>query len=130
MKTLLKKCDAVWTLIIKERAGFKSELSGAEGKVIGGSVALASHHIAGKANYRLRFELDNGICLENQREHIFGVHNRNPLTAREWQDKIIAKIGQAEWEYLKRLKSVNSKTDLHLVFLFLKQELLKIQELK
>ena len=120
---LLKICETLWNNIIKERAGYRSELSGAKGKVIGGNVALAAHHIAGKSNYRLRFELKNGICLINGKEHIFGVHNHNPLISKEYQDKIIAYIGKERWEYLKTLKYRQKKADLNLIKIYLEEEL-------
>ena len=126
MKTLKNKCEDVWKQIIKERAGFKSELSGAKGKVIGGDAILHAHHIARKPNYRLRFELDNGICLTAW-EHRYGIHGDHE---EEYREKIKKVKGDDIYERMLMLKRINGKTDLHLVYLFLKQELLKIQAKK
>ena len=120
---LLKTCEALWNHIIKERAGYRSELSGVKGKVMGGNVALAAHHIAGKSNYRLRFELKNGICIENKNEHIFGVHSRDPIKSKEYQDWIIDYIGKERWDFLKTLKHRQKKADLNLIKIYLEQEL-------
>ena len=130
-KELIKKLDDLWNLIIKTKAGFRSELSGREGKVIGGSTILTAHHICGKPNYRLRYEIDNGICLDNDGEHMFGVHNFNPEIAREHQDKIIAYIGEERYERLKTLKHRQKKADLKLIEIYLEGEMKKVlKELK
>jgi len=120
MKTLLKKCDDLWTLIIKERAGFKSELSGKEGKVIGGDAILHAHHIVRKPNYRLRFELDNGICLTAW-EHRYGIHGDYE---EEYREKIKKVKGRDIYERMSLLRRIG-KTDLQLIKIYLEQELKK-----
>ena len=121
-KSLKRECLDLWTACIYIRAGFKSELSGKSAhlnekgdRVIG----CAMHHIAHKPNYRLMFELDNGICLTSG-EHSFGVHGEN---AEEYRAKIIAKIGQTKWDWLHSLKHDNTKTNLALVKIYLRQQL-------
>ena len=56
-----KRCDALWSLAIKARAGQKSELSGSPKN-------LRAHHVFQKGNLLLRYSLDNGICL-TESEH-------------------------------------------------------------
>jgi len=107
----MKELDTLWYDAIKKRAGYKSELSRAEGKQIGGEVILGSHHIVGKANQFLRYSLDNGICLENSREHIFGVHSKNPMTSKKYMDAIIKYIGKKRWNYLSDLTKKSIRVD-------------------
>ena len=124
-----KQLEELWKEIIKERAGYKSELSGVEGKQIGGTAILTAHHIVGKQTDALRFlELDNGICLENGREHIFGCHNRYDIVkAKYYQDLIIKKIGKKRYEKLlvMRKQISKKKTDLMAAKIYLEQELNK-----
>ena len=101
-------------------------MSGREGKVIGGTTVLCAHHICGKPNYRLRYEIDNGICMDNNVEHVFGVHSFDPEIAREHQDKIIAYIGEERYERLKTLKHRQKKADLKLIEIYLEGEMKKI----
>ena len=124
-----KQLEELWKEIIKERAGYKSELSGVEGKQIGGTAILTAHHIVGKQTDALRFlEFDNGICLENGREHIFGCHNRYDIVkAKYYQDLIIKKIGKKRYEKLlvMRKQISKKKTDLMAAKIYLEQELNK-----
>lgn len=111
--TLKKQCDKLWSELIKKRAGYKSELSGRAER-------LHSHHIMGKPNYRLRFEVKNGICL-TAGEHFYGVHNQG--RQKDYEDKIRAVKGENIYEELNLLRHSNGKTDLKLVKLFLEQQL-------
>lgn len=63
----IKELDKLWAECIKERAGRVSEYSGKSG-------ILHAHHIVGKANYRLRWELKNGISITGG-EHKFIAHH-------------------------------------------------------
>jgi len=122
-----KELENLWKEIVKKRAGYKSELSGVEGKQIGGSDSITAHHIVGKQTDHLRFlEFDNGICLVNGSEHIFGVHNkRDVVRARHYQDLIIEKIGQKRYDKLlfMRKQCSKKKTDLMAAKIFLQQKL-------
>jgi hypothetical protein len=129
-KSLKKQADNLWMEIIKLRAGYKSELLGILGKKAGGREILASHHIFGKSNNRLRYDLKNGICLLNGREHLFGVHNHNPEIANEYFNKIKDYIGQETYEYLQSLKNVKDKTDLKIVLIYLESEYRKLHIMK
>lgn len=126
-KVSKKQLEELWKEVIKVRAGYKSELSGIAGKQIGGSAILTAHHIVGKQTDALRFlEFDNGICLENGSEHIFGVHHKfNPVRAKQVSDAIITKIGQKRYNKLLQMTKLCSKkkTDLVAARLFLQQQL-------
>lgn len=128
IKPKKKILDDLWSDCIKARAGYKSELSGKPGKKIGGDYILTAHHIVGKPNNRLRYELDNGICLENRSEHIFGVHSKDPAKSREYQDKIINKIGQKKYEKLLSLRHSVSKQDLQAIKIYLQIKLIEFKE--
>jgi len=96
-KKLKDKCDSLWAECIKRRAGYECELTG----VLGNETPLAAHHIAGKPNYKLRYNLDNGICIDNYKMHIWGVHNKNnPALAYDIQCRIIKYIGLDKWKTL------------------------------
>lgn len=122
---LKKECDDLWFYIIKYKAGFKSELSGnytiKKDGTIGG---ICAHHILAKPNFRLRYEIKNGICL-TLGEHKFGIHN--PNRQAEYLDRIINHIGKDTYEWLKTLKWCKSKGNLVLVKVYLQQELDKLK---
>jgi hypothetical protein len=63
----VKELEKLWSECVKARAGYKSEYS--EKKE-----GLNSHHIHGKPSHRLRFELDNGVCITSG-EHFFIAHH-------------------------------------------------------
>jgi hypothetical protein len=114
-KKLKKECDELWSLIIKEKVGYKSELSGTPGEISGKSgnlIGLSSHHIVHKPNYNLRYDLDNGIVLTAFKEHTNGVHSNDPVISREYSDKIINYIGQERWQRLILKRSTSVAVDL------------------
>ena len=58
-KSRVKICDELWAKVIKKRAGYQCERchrTQLESK-------LDAHHIIGRQNYHLRYDLTNGICL-------------------------------------------------------------------
>jgi hypothetical protein len=111
-KTLKQECDVLWSKCIHARAGGRSELTGKPG-------TLHAHHIEHKGNYRLRFELQNGIAL-TAGEHRFGVHGSDPM---KWEDMITQKIGVESRAWLKSLRGGCQKTDLRLVKIHLEEKL-------
>ena len=97
-----KKMDTLWSDVVKARAGYKSEISGRD------DGALAAHHIFGKPNLALRYNLDNGICLLNHAEHIYGVHNQND-SVRRWQvEEAIRDVKGDHYDFLVSLYGVTS----------------------
>ena len=112
-------CDELWSEIIKRKAGYKSEYSGKLGKKAGGDEILNAHHIVGKPNYRLRYELENGICLTGG-EHKFIAHH----TGRQemFRERIKQIKGKDIYDKLNALRNVTSK-DIKLTYLFLSEKL-------
>ena len=121
-KKLIKECDDLWSEIIKKRAGYKSELSGVYGVQLDKEIGsiLQAHHIAKKPNLRLRYDLDNGICLTKW-EHRYGIHGNHE---EEYRKRIKQVRGEDVYERLSLLRNVTIK-DLRLTKLFLLMELKK-----
>ncbi len=81
---LSKKLDEAWSLAVKKKAGYKCEVCG-----IGESGHLNSHHIVGRRNRRVRWDVRDGVCL-CVKHHRFGIESahEDPLWFREWlEDK-------------------------------------------
>lgn len=77
-KTVKNKLDTVWSKLVKLQAGNKCE-------VCGNSETLNSHHIVGRRNLRLRWEVMNGVCL-CVKHHKFGNQSahENPVWFEDW----------------------------------------------
>jgi len=119
--SLKKQNDDLWAIVVKLRAGGKSEYSGKSGE----GVVLCAHHIAGKVGYRLRYELDNGICLTIG-EHGFIAHNSGRY---EMFRKFVKRLrGDDIYERLELLRQFKCKTDLKAVKLYLESEIRKLKE--
>jgi hypothetical protein len=116
-KSPRKRCDELWGQVIKARAGHVSELSGKTG-------VLHAHHIVGKPNHRLRYELDNGICI-TAGEHL-GIHNQG--RREEYQERIERYVGAERMERIRMLKWGNVKVDLLLIELYLTQQLREFEK--
>ena len=123
-KSLKKECDSLWSEIIKKKAGYISELSGKAGRQINGDFIICAHHIGGKANYRLRYELDNGICLTNG-EHSFGIHNAD--RSEDYREQIKLVKGRDIYKRMLALKREHGKTDLQLIKIYLQNELKQLE---
>ena len=110
---LMKVCTKLWADCVKAKAGWKSELSGK-------SEGLHAHHLIGKPNYRLRFHIENGICL-TAGEHFFVAHN----TGREADFKKRVRLlrGHDIFERLEEFSHYNGKTDLGGVKVYLQEQL-------
>lgn len=115
MKSIKKQCDELWSECVKARAGYKSEISGK-------TTGLHSHHLRGKSTYRLRYEIENGVCC-TAGEHFYGFHVTG---RREKYEKIIEKTRRKDlWTYLDYCKWDVCKTSLPLVKILLENELNK-----
>jgi 5-methylcytosine-specific restriction endonuclease McrA len=77
-KGLKKKLDELWSELVKREAGNKCE-------VCGKTEYLNSHHIVGRRNLRLRWELYNSVCL-CPGCHTFKKNSahQNPVWFDEW----------------------------------------------
>jgi len=83
-RKLSKKLDEAWSSAVKKRAGYKCEVCG-----IGESGHLNSHHIVGRRNRMVRWDIRDGVCL-CVKHHRFGIESahEDPLWFREWlEDK-------------------------------------------
>jgi hypothetical protein len=78
-----KKLDEAWSLAVKKRAGYKCEVCG-----IGESGHLNSHHIVGRRNRMVRWDVRDGVCL-CVKHHRFGIESahEDPLWFREWLEE-------------------------------------------
>ena len=94
-KDLKKHCDKLWAELIKKRAGYKSELSGQKDN-------LVAHHLLHKPNYRLRYALENGLCI-TKGEH-FNFHYHPEFAERHYTPRIRAKRGADIFEKLESMK--------------------------
>jgi hypothetical protein len=103
---LKKECDKLWADCIKARAGYRSEYSQKPGRQIGGESVLCAHHLAGKNSYRLRYELDNGMCLTCG-EHAFIAHRADRVGA--FREFVKTKRGEDIYGALYLLKGGTSK---------------------
>lgn len=72
-----KELNTLWATVIKARAGWKSEWSGKTER-------LNAHHIHGKSNYRLRFELKNGVCITSGEHKYIAHHSGRSAKFKEW----------------------------------------------
>lgn len=70
--------DTLWSKKVKEKAGNKCEVCGKE-------TGLNSHHIFSRSNKRVRWDLDNGICV-CVLHHVFGLFSahKSPIEFAEW----------------------------------------------
>lgn len=81
-KTLRKpkyvSLDDTWSKAVKERVGYKCEYCGK-------TETLNSHHIFSRSNKKVRWDMDNGICL-CVLHHVFGIFSahKSPLEFGEW----------------------------------------------
>lgn len=126
-KILEDECDRIWAELIKAMAGYKSEISGKLGKQIGGEHILNAHHLRHKPNYRLRYDLEGGVCCTNG-EHQFGFHN--PKLKDKYEDLIVRNPYRFArnrrpglLEYLDSLKWQSGVTRLQDVYVYLSNEL-------
>ena len=74
-KNLKKKCDELWSLIIK---------SGGACEICGQSVR-DPHHVIGRINYILRWDLRNGVrlCFQHHTGGKLSAHN-DPIWFMDW----------------------------------------------
>ena len=78
-RRVTKKAFKEWALAVKERDGFKCTICGR-------TDYLDSHHIIGRENKELRFNVDNGITLDKN-HHRFSREispHKNPFVFFEW----------------------------------------------
>ena len=100
-KTLIKKCDKLWRDIIKLRAKGKCELCNNPG--------IDAHHIIGRRNFTLRWDLRNGIYLCFNHHYGLNSAHQNPI----WFEEELRKLkGDRLVEQLKFASQVIIKRSL------------------
>jgi hypothetical protein len=111
--------DECWSYLVKLRAGFKCELTGDE------RAKLNAHHLINKGttSNRLRWELDNGICI-SVGLHLFHAHSGNYEIATKFRERVQSLKGQDVYDRLGLLKRASSP-DRAGVFLYYKSIFLK-----
>lgn len=122
---LIIECDNLWKEIIKFRAGYKCELTGLKGRQIDkdNGCILDAHHLIGKSNYALRYNLDNGICLARGK-HIYNAHNES--RKEQFKQEVITYKGYDIYTELRKFKFKTS-TSLEMYKLYLTHELKKLK---
>lgn len=87
--------DNLWSKTVKDRAGNKCEYCGKDS-------GLNSHHIFSRSNKRVRWDLDNGICV-CVLHHVFGMFSahKSPIEFVEW----LKEYRGIEWYERLRLKA-------------------------
>jgi len=75
-KTLKKKCDELWSKLIRQRAGNKCEYCGkSDGKI-------DAHHILSRRHFSVRWNLENGVALCRYHHQFFA--HEDPVAFTEW----------------------------------------------
>ena len=76
-----KSLDNLWSLAVKKKANNRCE-------VCHKAQSLNSHHIVGRRNLQVRWDIRNGVCL-CVKHHKFGVESahEDPLWFREWLEE-------------------------------------------
>lgn len=95
--------DFLWSLYIKARAGFKTEIPLKKGS--SEDHILNSHHLVRKPNLLLRYSYDNGICITNG-QHRFGFHGKDYLYMEE-QVRLLR--GEDVYKNLEKLRKVKER---------------------
>lgn len=83
-KTVKHACDRLWSLLVRARAGGRCEHCASYG-VAPGCGRLEAHHVYGRGNHRLRFELRNGVALGTVCHRWAG---ENPLPFTHWFERV------------------------------------------
>jgi hypothetical protein len=100
--SLIKDLDKAWSQAVKIRAGYKCEISG----LTKHQCKLNSHHIVGKRNFTLRWDLRNGICVSSSKHTLArqSLH-QDPEWARQW----LLENRKEDFEYLESKKNMITK---------------------
>ena len=92
---LNKKADTEWSALVKVLAGGRCE-------VCGTTQNLNSHHVFGRSNYKVRWDVHNGVCLcvgHHKFNREFSAHNTPTLFSEfirlkrgeEWHQQLTVK---------------------------------------
>jgi len=121
-KTIKNKCDTAWAELIKIKAGGRCE-------VCDNPYNLNSHHIVGRANLNLRWDIRNGACL-CVRHHKFGIYSAHENSI--WFINWFKTHRPEDYEYLQNPGFNKFKTwyisDYEKILLELEKELRELKE--
>ena len=104
--------EKLWSECVKARAGYKSEYSKK-------TDSLNSHHIHGKPTYRLRFELDNGVCITAGEHKFIAHHAGREDKFKDWA----CGLRGFDRDKARLLSNQAGSSDLFAVQIYLKQKL-------
>lgn len=88
VKITTKTLDGLWRIAVKKLAGDKCEYCGA-------TKYLNAHHVFGRRNFAVRWEINNGVSL-CAKHHTFSNEFSAHQTSTRFKDWITEKRGQ-EW---------------------------------
>jgi hypothetical protein len=108
----IKFLDKIWAYLVKCRAGFRCEVTGRE------DATLNAHHLIGRTNYRLRWELENGICI-TAGVHNFGAHGSKTRQV-EFEKRVKQLRGEDVYDRLLMLKNGETPNK-YTVFLYFRE---------
>ncbi len=99
-KKIKKELDTLWSKAVKLRAGGRCEICGKE-------YGINSHHVIGRVNYNLRWDLRNGValCISHHKFGVFSAHE-NPIYFMSW----FKKHRPEDYEYIKNPEFTKFKT--------------------
>lgn len=98
----VKQLDKLWSQAVKVRVNYQCEVSGLSKH----QCKLNSHHIVGKRNFTLRWDIRNGVCLSSK-SHTLSRQSahQDPEWFREW----LLEKRKEDFEYLESKKNVITK---------------------
>jgi len=117
-----KELNTLWAECVKERAGRRSEYSGKTDR-------LNAHHILGKASQRLRWELENGVCITGG-EHKYIAHGDTTRKSKfeEWALRLRALGDTDKMTRISALKWITGGVDKFAVKIYLEQKLAEFKK--
>ena len=121
--SITKNLDTAWSKAVKIKAGYKCEITGKTKD----NCKLNSHHIVGRRNHTLRWDLRNGVCVSSGKHTLErqSIH-QDPEWFREWlkenrpedfeyietnKNKIVKRTNADRRELLKELKAYIKEND-------------------
>jgi len=116
LSTLKNKADGLWSVKVKEIHGFKCAICGkvhGAPNTKGKKTYLNSHHIEGRKNYALRWDVLNGIPLCTL-HHDLGISSaeQSPLWFFKWLQENRPKL--IDYIYSKRESKIEMSVELYL----------------
>ena len=101
---LESKLDILWSKLVKQNAGYKCEYCGDDVST------LNSHHVIGRGNKNLKWDLNNGVCVcyRHHKYNEFSFH-----TSKTFMNDWIRSVrGDDWWDDLQEKKRSSDKMSL------------------